>query len=221
MPQINRYCLNVDQKQKIIQLLEPQKVSKNTIHEDELIAHRLNTILDDLEHRMNTDAWLLLDPHGQVTTTKKAARIARDFNTLSDGLGELAKILGNIDPAVLGHLDENFSLFYFEALQASSPDKTTRHAVLPLNDLISRTCGWARRAEVEVKKDGQSYFDRFFNEIEDFWFYNVDAENISNTKFRKIILILYNSKSEDVVDLVKKQHKRWMAKRRGGDKTKR
>ena len=228
---VKKYCLDDQQKQKIIQLLEPRGGIKNNSLKAELISHRMNTILDDLEHRMNTDAWLELDSRGRVTIRKQkeieekeekeADRIARNFNTLSQELGKLAKTLRKIDPVVLSHLDDNFSLFHFEALQARSPDKTTRRAVLPLNELISRTYEWASRAKVKVKEEGRSYFDRFFHEIEEFWFYNVsDKEILPNTNFRKLIVILRNSDGADDDDIVKKQLKRWTAKRRGGDKSK-
>ena len=57
MRQINGYCLNDQQKADIGRLL---KIPQNNEQ----------AIFDDLEHRMNTDAWLVFDSHGKATPEK-------------------------------------------------------------------------------------------------------------------------------------------------------
>jgi len=203
MRQINGYCLNDQQKADIGRLL---KIPQNNEQ----------AIFDDLEHRMNTDAWLVFDSDGKATAEKKSARIARDLNLLSQSLTKLGKTLAKIDPLVLGHLDDQFSFFYFEMSQGASNTADCTRSVLPLKKLISQTSEWASHTmSISNEDGGRGYFHRFFTEIEDFWYWNVtETAKLPNASFRKLIVILSNSDD----DTVKKQLKRWAAKK-SGDKT--
>ena len=196
MHPVKKYLLNEKQKREIRLLLKIPKDNEEFV-------------FDDLEHRMNTDSWLVFDSDGKVTKKKKFAQIARDLTSLSKSLGGLEKSLRKIDPLVLSHLNDEFSFLYFKMSQGASLPKEINRPVISFKELISKTRSWASRANERITEDvGGSYFQRFFNEIEDFWLWNVsEVEVLPNTRFRKLIAIL--SDSDD--DTVKKQLMRWKA----------
>lgn len=148
MKETYTYRLNKGQKIEIKKLLKIKK--------DE------EAIFDRLENLMNNCSGLSFHSNGQIASYKKADVIARDFDRVSQTLMKLEKTLRNINPSILGHLDDRFNLFYLDASEAKNSQVTSRRSIIPFLGLISRMRDWTSSVGKDIKsQDGGSYFLMF------------------------------------------------------------
>jgi len=197
MVHLSEFRLNPEQKKEISELLRVSKKEQPRI-------------FAALEHLVNVDAWLDRDASGKIKKTKVGQRRARELNSIAKGFGDLVTVLTKIDPSVLHHLDDQFSIFQFEMLQCRKSEKTSARSVLPVKELVSKTRDWASNSRNEIEREGSGYFYRFFHEVEQFWYWNISQKKkISKAKFSKLVAILLGIPQ----DHAKKQLKRWEEKR--------
>jgi hypothetical protein len=173
------------------------------------------SVFSSLEHLMNVESWFELGSRGEIKRTKKAARIARNYQQLSESLKSLGATLKKLDPFVLHDLNDTFSFIQFAKIKKKSDRISSSRVVLLVDEFISETHQWAiNKSECLNGEAEKSYYFRFFDELANFWHEDINENSdVPNPEFRKLSKILLRQAQDDsdgaFDETCKKQIDRW------------